>query len=70
MPTALHDQFMELGYHIYILATQSPDVEKTRPLLFATAVVLLGMTFLLNLAAILARARLRSLHKRMQAASA
>jgi phosphate transport system permease protein len=70
MPQSLHDQFMELGYHIYILATQSPDVERTKPLLFATAVVLLGMTFLLNLAAIIARGRLRSLNKRTQNAFA
>ena len=34
-------QFMHLGYHTYVLATQSPDVEATRPLLYATVFVLL-----------------------------
>jgi phosphate transport system permease protein len=50
---------MELGYHIYVLSTQSPDVEATKPLLYATVLVLLGLTFLLNLTAIALRARLR-----------
>jgi phosphate transport system permease protein len=60
LPTRLNDQFMELGYHIYVLSTQSPDVEATKPLLYATVLVLLGLTFLLNLAAIAIRARLRA----------
>lgn len=59
LPSRLNDQFMELGYHIYVLATQSPDVEATKPLLYATVLVLLVLTFLLNLTAIAIRARLR-----------
>ncbi len=59
LPTRLNDQFMELGYHIYVLSTQSPDVEATKPLLYATVFVLLGLTFLLNLAAFVLRSRLR-----------
>jgi len=59
LPTRLNDQFMELGYHIFILSTQSPDVEATKPLLYATVFVLLGLTFFLNLAAIAIRTRLR-----------
>jgi phosphate transport system permease protein len=59
LPSRLNDQFMELGYHIYVLATQSPDVEATKPLLYATVLVLLALTFLLNLTAIAIRARLR-----------
>lgn len=53
------DQFMELAYHIYILATQSTNVELTRPLQYGTALVLLALTFLLNLSAILLRVRSR-----------
>ncbi len=60
IPRAPTDQFMELGYHIFILATQSPDVDRTRPLLFATVVVLLLLTFCLNLVAMLARFALRN----------
>ncbi len=63
IPKAPTDQFMELGYHIFILATQSPDVEKTRPLLFATVVVLLLLTFCLNLIAMIARFRLRARYR-------
>ena len=59
LPTRLNDQFMELGYHIYVLSTQSPDVEATKPLLYATVLVLLGLTFLLNVTAFVLRARLR-----------
>lgn len=59
----LHEPFMALGYHVYVLATQSPDVDRTKPLLYATALVLLALTFLLNLVAVLIRVRLRSAHK-------
>lgn len=59
LPHSPSDQFMDLGYHVYVLATQSPDVEATRPLLYGTVVVLLLLTFLLNLTAVLLRARLR-----------
>lgn len=60
LPKAPTDQFMELGYHVFVLATQSPDVDATRPLLYGTVLVLLAITFLLNLVAILLRARLRA----------
>jgi len=60
LPTRLNDQFMELGYHIYVLSTQSPNVEETKPLLYGTVLVLLLLTFLLNFTAIAIRARLRT----------
>ena len=50
---------MHLGYHLYVLSTQSPDVEATMPLQFATTIVLLGLTLALNMVAILIRSRLR-----------
>lgn len=59
LPTHLNDPFMNLGYHVYVLATQSPNVDKTMPLLYGTVLVLLGLTFLLNLLAVLLRARAR-----------
>lgn len=64
LPKYPNDQFMNLGYHVYVLATQSPDVDRTKPLLYGTVLVLLGLTFLLNLAAIVIRARMR---RRLQA---
>ena len=60
LPKLPTDQFMELGYHVFVLATQSPDVDATRPLLYGTVLVLLALTFLLNLTAILLRSRLRA----------
>ncbi|HQF56513.1 MAG TPA: phosphate ABC transporter permease PstA [Fibrobacteria bacterium] len=59
LPDALTDQFMELGYHIYIMSTQSPDVEATKPIQFATTLVLLLLTFTLNFSAIFLRWHLR-----------
>jgi phosphate transport system permease protein len=59
LPTKLNNQFMELGYHIYVMATQSPDVEKTRPILYGTVLVLLLLTFMLNFVAIFIRSKIR-----------
>ncbi|MFH2048464.1 MAG: phosphate ABC transporter permease PstA [bacterium] len=59
LPTKLNDQFMEMGYHIFVMATQSPDVEATKPILFGTVLVLLLLTFLLNFVAIFIRSSMR-----------
>jgi phosphate transport system permease protein len=60
LPTRVNDQFMHLGYHVYMLATQTQaDVDAMRPVLYSTVFVLLGLTFLLNLVAILIRKRMR-----------
>ncbi len=59
LPHSLTDQFMDLGYHVFILSTQSPNVERTRPILYATVLVLLLLTLALNIVAILIRARMR-----------
>jgi phosphate transport system permease protein len=59
LPGSLSDQFMNLGYHIYIMSTQSSDVEKTMPIQFATTLVLLLLTLSLNLVAVVIRSRIR-----------
>lgn len=59
LPTRLTSQFMDLGYHVFVLSTQSPDIEKTRPITYATVLVLLLLTFALNFVAIVIRARVR-----------
>jgi phosphate transport system permease protein len=59
LPHRLTDQFMDLGYHVFVLSTQSPNIEQTRPILYATVLVLLMLTFALNLVAIFIRARVR-----------
>lgn len=60
LPSQLNDQFMHLGYHVFVMATQSPDVEATKPLLYSTVLVLLVLTFLLNTVAVMMRTRLRA----------
>jgi phosphate transport system permease protein len=59
LPKSVSDQFMNLGYHIYIMSTQSSDVEKTMPIQFATTLVLLMLTISLNIIAIIIRSRIR-----------
>lgn len=59
LPKSMSDQFMNLGYHIYIMSTQSSDVEKTMPIQFATTLVLLILTLSLNLVAVIIRSRIR-----------
>ena len=59
LPQSLSDQFMNLGYHIYIMSTQSSDVDATRSIQFATILVLLAMTLVFNTTAILIRSRMR-----------
>lgn len=59
LPGSPFSQFMHLGYHTYVLATQSPDVEAARPILYATVIVLLLLTFALNLVAVALRMRTR-----------
>jgi phosphate transport system permease protein len=59
LPHSLSDQFMSLGYHIYIMSTQSSDVDLTLPIQFATTMVLLLLTFSLNFIAVIIRSRIR-----------
>jgi phosphate transport system permease protein len=64
-PPFLHLQrkFMHLGFHIYDVSMQSPNVEAAKPMAFATTLVLLLLVVLLNLTAIVVRRRLRQAYK-------
>ena len=55
----LDRKFMHLGFHIYDVGFQSPNVDAARPMVFATTLLLLGIVILLNLFAIGMRNRLR-----------
>ncbi|CAL60699.1 putative ABC-type phosphate transport system, auxiliary and permease component [Herminiimonas arsenicoxydans] len=55
----LERKFMHLGFHIYDVGFQSPNVEAARPLVYATALLLVIVIMVLNLAAIHLRNRLR-----------
>jgi len=59
LPGSLSDQFMVLGYHIYVMSTQSANVDQTMPIQFGTTLVLLMLTFILNFSAIILRYRIR-----------
>ena len=52
-------KFMHLGFHIYDVGFQSPNVEATKPLVFATALLLIAIVTLMNLVAIGLRNHLR-----------
>lgn len=49
--------FMDLGYYVFLLSTQSPAGEGTRPILYAAVMILLLLTFPLNAAAIFIQER-------------
>ena len=52
-------KFMHLGFHIYDVGFQSPNVEAARPLVYATALLLVMLIVALNIAAIRIRNQLR-----------
>ncbi|MEE4637197.1 MAG: phosphate ABC transporter permease PstA [Wenzhouxiangella sp.] len=59
----LERRIMHLGFHIYDVGFQSPNAEAARPLVYATALVLVGLILILNLTAIAVRNRLRERYK-------
>ncbi len=50
---------MALPYHLYVLATQHPDIEKVRPMQYGTALVLLTIVLGISMFAIVLRNRFR-----------
>jgi phosphate transport system permease protein len=63
LPKSIFDQVMALPYHLYILATQHPDVAAVRPMQYATALVLLLLVLGVNLVAILLRIHIRKKYR-------
>ncbi len=62
----LDRKFMHLGFHIYDVGFQSPNVEAARPLVYATALLLVLVIVVLNLAAIAIRNRLREKYRALE----
>lgn len=62
----LDQKFMHLGFHIYDVGFQSPNVEAARPLVYATALLLVIVIALLNLSAIAIRNHLREKYKSLE----
>lgn len=59
----LDRKFMHLGFHIYDVGFQSPNVEAARPLVYATALLLVVLIVILNLTAIRIRNNLREKYR-------
>lgn len=59
----LDRKFMHLGFQIYDLAFQSPNAEADRPLVYATALLLVSIILGLNLTAMGLRHRLRERYR-------
>jgi len=57
---------MHLGFHIYDVGFQSPNVEAARPLVYATALLLVLIVVGLNLAAIVIRNNLREKYRELE----
>ena len=63
LPKSIFDQVMALPYHLYVLTTQHPDIDKVRPMQYATALVLLALVLGVNLVAILLRYHIRKKYR-------
>lgn len=59
----LDQKIMHLGFHIYDVGFQSPNVEAARPLVYATALLLVLVIVVLNFAAVYIRNHLREKYK-------
>ncbi len=59
----LDRKFMHLGFHIYDVGFQSPNVEAAKPMVYTTTGLLIIIVVSLNLVAILLRNRLRKIYK-------
>ena len=59
LPDELQDQVMALPYHLYVISTSGTQIEKSRPIAYGTAVVLLFLVLGMNLLAVALRHRFR-----------
>ncbi len=62
----LDRKFMHLGFHIYDVGFQSPNVEAARPLVYATSLLLVTVIITLNITAIGIRNHLREKYKSLE----
>ena len=62
----LDQKIMHLGFHIYDVGFQSPNIEAARSLVYATALLLVVVIALLNLSAVALRNHLRERYKTLE----
>jgi len=58
LPHSIFDQAMALPYHLYVLATSGTNIEKTLPIAYGTALVLIAIVLIMNLLAAFIRKHL------------
>lgn len=51
LPHSIFDQVMALPYHLYVISTSGTNIEESRPIAYGTALVLVLLVLILNLAA-------------------
>jgi len=59
LPQSISDQVMALPYHLYVLATSGTNIEESRPMAYGTALVLVSIVLIINVAASLLRRRMQ-----------
>ncbi len=59
----LDRKFMHLGFHIYDVGFQSPNIEAAMPMVYTTTLLLILIVVLLNITAMIIRANLRKKYK-------
>ena len=61
-PTSILDSVMCLPYHIYVPCTAGTEIDKTRPLQYGTAIVLIILVLGMNTVALIVRDKLQRKH--------
>ena len=51
LPNSIFDQVMALPYHLYVITTSGTDIEESRPMAYGTALVLIFIVLMINIAA-------------------
>lgn len=63
LPTSVLDPVMALPYHLFVLATEAPNMSKVAPIQYGTALVLLILVLSISLVAALIRHRYKKIRK-------
>lgn len=63
LPSSIFSQVMALPYHLFVLSTQSVNLEKSRPMQYGTALILLIIIFGVNIVAIVLRTYFRKKYR-------
>jgi phosphate transport system permease protein len=58
LPHSIFDQVMALPYHLYVITTSGTNIEESRPMAYGTALVLIVIVLLINVAASMLRKHL------------